>query len=178
MTNRLSSIDEETFRSEVLSQLSKNGRMGEETSSFIRTHNVRLKFRKQRHSAAAWTLNGDILINSMGIFKKNSSNNPYLLSLVVHETRHLQHGILTALSVYGELDAWQTGFRFYKKISSIPLDPVLEIILLLPLNWSRVNLAKAANLMKEYSQLYRINLLPLYPFHREIAWWLTRKEPK
>lgn len=178
MTIRISLLEEDTFRNEVLSHLSKNGGVGEETSSFIRNRNVRLKFRKQRHSAAAWTVNGEIHINSLGSVGNISSNNPYLLSLVVHETRHLQQGILTALSVYGELDAWQTGFRFYRKISSFQLDPVLEEILLLPLDWSRENLTMAAILMKKYSPVYRINLLPLYPLHREIAWWLTRKEPK
>jgi hypothetical protein len=178
MTARLSSVEEENFRSEVLAHLAKIGGVGEETVSFIQTRNVQLKFRKQRHSAASWTLNGDIHIDYMGRLEKILPNYPYLLSLVVHETRHLKQGILTALSVYGELDAWQTGFSFYKEISSSPLDPVIEEILLLPLDWSRGNLAKAAILMKKYSPMYRINLLPLYPLHREIVWRLTRKEPK
>jgi len=170
--------EEKSFRDNVLSQLSERGTVGAETEIFLRNRNVLLKFHRQKHSAAAWTLNGNIQINHELIPKSIALDNPTLLSLVVHEARHLQQGILTALSVYGELDAWQVGFRFYQEMTGAPLNPVLQEILTMPLNWSRTVLKEAAILMKRYSPGYRIDLLPLYPIQHEIAWWISRKEPK
>ena len=146
--SRFSMLEEMNFREEVLSQFARIGGVGQETGRIIQIRNIHLKFRKQKHSAAAWTLSGNIHINIEQYSDKNQTDNPFLLSLIVHETRHLQQGVLTALSVYGELDAWQVGFRFYKEISSSPLDPLIEKILLIPLDWSRGNLTEAASFMK------------------------------
>jgi hypothetical protein len=79
--------------------------------------------------------------------------------------------------VYGELDAWQVGFHFYQVMTGSQLNPTLQDILNLPLGWSRVVLKETADLMKAYSPGYRIDLLPLYPIHREIAWCISREEP-
>jgi len=169
---------ENLFRENVLSQLLKQGKVGAETVIFLRNRNVHLSFNKQKNSAAAWTLSGNIRLN-VDVFPYDSEiDEPYLLSLIVHEARHLQQGLLTALSVYGELDAWQVGFNFYKEMTGKPLEPVLREIIDLPLNWSRVNLKEASRLMKKYSPGYRIDLLPLYPIQHEVIWGLTRKEPK
>jgi hypothetical protein len=168
---------EESFRNEILSQLEKHSSVGVTTVEFLRKHNVSIKFRTKKHSAAAWTLTGNIELNLAMNQNRKPSKDPYILSLVIHEARHLQQGLFKALSVYGELDAWQVGFKFYKDLIGSPLDPLSEEILHLPLNWSRTELIKAAKLMKKYSPLYRIDLLPLYPLPHEIVWWVTRKEP-
>lgn len=175
--SRYQKSDELNFLNEVHSHLAKSGEVGGEISRIIRSNNIRLKFRKQKHSAASWTLTGNILINIEIFPKLVQADNPYLLGLIVHETHHLQQGFLTALSVFGELDAWQVGFRFYKEISNSKLNPYIEEILKLPLDFSRKNLKRAACLMKKYSPGYRIDLLPLYPLHHEIVWWLTSKMP-
>jgi hypothetical protein len=168
---------ENTFRENVLKELSKQGTFGKESEAFIRQHQVKLKLRRQTHSGAAWTLGGNIQLNAHDYSFDTQPNNPGMLSLVVHEVHHLRQGLLTALSVYGELDAWQVGFNFLQDMTGTQLDPVLQELLMLPLGFSREVLKGAANLMKAHSPGYRIDLLPLYPLHREIAWWVTRKEP-
>jgi len=168
---------EKTFRAQLLLQLANHGSVAAATGKYLQDKKVYFKFRKQKYSAAAWTLAGNIHINNQIDLPMGSSPDPYLLSLVIHETRHLQQGILKALSVYGELDAWQVGFKFYKEWSGSALHPVLEEILCLPLNWTRSDLKNAATLMKKYSPGYKIDLLPLYPLPAEIFWRLTRKTP-
>jgi hypothetical protein len=167
----------EPFQNHVCDELINCGPLGAETVTFMRDHKVRFKSSKQEHSGAAWSLSGNILLRKGDQLSPSKPVDPYLLSLVVHETRHLQQGFLVALSVYGELDAWQVGFRFYGSRLDAPLHPALQELLSLPLTWDRSLLRHAAHLMKVYSPGYRIHLLPLYPLHREIAWHITHKEP-
>ena len=48
----------------------------------------------------------------------------------------------------------------------------------LPLGWDRAVLSTARDLMREYAgRAYRVDLLPLYPLHRELAYVLTRRVP-
>ncbi|HBG74643.1 MAG: hypothetical protein A2X25_11470 [Chloroflexi bacterium GWB2_49_20] len=169
---------ERFFRDGVFKELAKHGALGVETGAFMRQQKTGLKFRRQAHSGAAWSLNGNIHLSADDYSLNSDPNNPGMLSLIVHEVCHLQQGFITALSVYGELDAWQVGFRFYQGMTGSPLKPILQDILNLPLGWSRVVLREAAGLMKAYSPGYRIDLLPLYPIHREIVWWISRKEPR
>lgn len=176
-TTRLSSSELRAISEGVICHLAKYKGVGVETCEYIRKHNVHLKFSKLIHSAAAWTFGGNIQLDIERSSGTTLYDDQYLLSLVVHETCHLKQGFLTALSVYGELNAWQVGFRFFKEISGVALHPVIEEVLDLPLNWSRENLSKAALLMKRVSPVYRIDLLPLYPIHQELLWRLFRKVP-
>ena len=168
---------ENLFRKSVFKELEKHGPLGLDAETFMREHKVNLRFRQQKNSGAAWTLAGNIHLNARDYSVDTKPDNPGMLSLVVHEVHHLRQGFLTALSVYGELDAWQVGFNFYKNMTNSSLNPILQELLDLPLGFSRDVLREAAKLMKAYSPGYRIDLLPLYPIYREIAWWLTRKEP-
>lgn len=169
---------EALFQKNVFKELAKYGSTGLDSVAFMRQHRVKLKFRLQKNSGAAWTLGGNILLNAQTYSTNSKPDNPGMLSLLVHEVHHLRQGFLTAFSVYGELDAWQVGFNFYQDMTGSPLNPLLQELLQLPLNYSRVGLKDATRLMKAYSPGYRIDLYPLYPIHREIAWWLTRKEPE
>jgi len=167
---------ESLFRNDIFKELARQGPLGLKSEAFMRQLNVRLKFRQQKSSGAAWTLSGNIHLNAHDYSINTHPDNPAMLSLIVHEVHHLRQGLLTALSVYGELDAWQVGFNFYQGMTASKLNPILREILELPLGFSREVLKQASKLMKTYSPGYRIDLLPLYPIHREIAWWVTRKE--
>ena len=169
---------ENIYRESVFKELAKQGPLGQASEAFMRQRKVSVKFRSQKNSGAAWTLAGNIHLNTNSYSKDTKPDNPGMLSLVVHEVHHLQQGLLTALSVYGELDAWQVGFKFYQGMTGSQLNPILQELMALPLGFSRDVLKEAARLMKAYSPGYRIDLYPLYPLHREIAWWLTRQEPK
>jgi hypothetical protein len=124
-------------------------------------------------------LTGNIQLQSR--YASNAPDAPYPLSLVVREVRHLQQGLFTALSVYGELDAWQVQFSFLKSLtgqyhSNSQNNAMLNDLMSLSLNQDRRVLTRALTLMKVYAgKGYRVNLLPLYPLPREIFFFITRK---
>jgi hypothetical protein len=96
-------------------------------------------------------------------------------TLIIHEVRHLQQGIATALSVYGELDAWQLEFRVYHRLKGKYPHPAIAELMTLPLELDRDLLKKAATLMQAYAgKGYRVDLLPLFPIGREIRYRIFR----
>jgi hypothetical protein len=163
----------------VLAILAKTGELGKESAEFILENKVRLHFKKYSKSTGArWFLFKQISLNTRYFSLETVLDDPNMLSLFVHEVHHLKQGAITALSVFGELDAWQVGYRFYKSIRPVKLHPALEEMLTLPLNWDRAILRRAATLMQDYAgKGYHSDWLPLYPIHKEIAYWLTRREP-
>lgn len=107
---------------------------------------------------------------------ESALENPRAMTLFVHEVRHIQQGKLTAMSVYGELDAWQVEFRLYKKLTGKTLKPELEDLLALPLSFDRSTLKRARHLMTRFAGFwYGAWILPLYPIHKELVYWVTRK---
>jgi hypothetical protein len=83
-----------------------------------------------------------------------------------------------ALSIYGELDAWQLEFRVYRTLLGKELPGALNDLLALPLGWDRAVLREARRLMQVYAgKRYRADLLPLYPIHQELAYRLFRVQP-
>jgi hypothetical protein len=161
---------------EKVADCSPEGRAAVE---YIRTHRTRIGFRRARRSVGAfWTLPGNILLNSFHYDNESVLNNPRAWTLLIHEVRHLEQGWLTALSVYGELDAWQHEFRAFQRITGGQLHPAVHEILSIPLGWDRPNLRRARSLMQTFAgRGYRADLLPLYPLHKEIRCWLKLGKP-
>ena len=170
---------DEIWRENLLTRLSQTGALGSEAVRYIREHGVRMSFRRYSKSTGArWFLFKRISLNSYYYSAESSLDDPKILSLIVHEIHHLKQGWRTALSVYGELDAWQVEYRFYKRIHPGKLHAAIEELLTLPLNYDRDNLRQAVKLMQAYAgKGYHVNWLPLYPIQKEIAYWFTRKEP-
>jgi hypothetical protein len=172
--------DRQSWVSELLNELALSGPEGRESEQYLRARKIRIGVRNQS-SGARWTLGRHIDLNPRYLL--GSPNSPYTLSLVVHEIRHIKQGPLTALSVYGELDAWQAQFRFLLEIAGgYPGVPgqaaVIRELLRLPLGWDRFALQAARGLMRKYAgRLYRVDLLPLYPLHHEILYCLVRRHP-
>jgi hypothetical protein len=99
-----------------------------------------------------------------------------MLSLLAHEVKHLQQGPIVSLSVYGELEAWQTGYHLYHQLSGDYPNDVIAEIMSLPLDWDRVILRRVRELMQVYAgKGYRVDLLPLYPINREVRYLITGK---
>lgn len=168
------------WKNAVLEKLSTAGGLGQDSAEFIRERKVQVKFRRYSKSTGArWFLWRQITLNTRHYSLDTSLDDPGMLSLLVHEVHHLKQGMLAALSVYGELDAWQVGYRFYKTFKGGTLHPAIEELLSLPLSWDRNVLCRAAELMQVYAgKGYHINWLPLYPLHKEVAYWLTRRKPQ
>jgi hypothetical protein len=165
---------------EAVQSLRDAGPEAVEALEYIARHRIRLGVRAQP-TGARWTADGRIELNPHLV--KYAPTHPDTLGLIIHEVRHLQQGPWTALSVYGELDAWQLQFRFLKSRPAQynedgTRSSVVEQLVALPLDWDRQVLAHARALMRYYAgERYRIDLLPLYPLPREIAFRLLHRQP-
>lgn len=154
--------------------------MGEEGRSavdFLRKRRRKIGFRRARPNIGAqWTVFGNIRLNSQYYTYETPLDNLRLKTLVIHEARHLQQGIVTALSVYGELEAWQLEFGIYYRVKGEYPHPAVAELMTLSLGYDRTVLKKAAHLMQSYAgKGYRIDLLPLFPLDKEIKYWITRQ---
>ncbi len=150
---------------------------GAEAVRFVREKRVRVGMKRARKSVGAfWTVGKSFYLNKLHYTMESALENPRAVTLFVHEVRHLQQGILVGMSVYGELDAWQYEFRLYKKLTGKELKPELEELLMLPLGYDRRVLRQAQRLMTKFAGVWYLAwLLPLYPIHKEVIHWVTRK---
>ncbi len=156
--------------------LDQCGQDGKSALDFIRANRISVSFHEQP-TAARWTLSRHIQLHPR--YADGDPGAAYPLSLIVHEVRHLQQGFFTALSVYGELDAWQLQFSFIKTLTGKYHDDshrdfIIRDLMSLPLSMNRDALLKARQLMRDYAgRKYRINLLPLFPLMDEIKFRLV-----
>ena len=160
----------------LLNAIAEIGDEGQATVNFLRARRTKIGFKLVRSNVAAfWTVFGNIRLNSHHYNYDTSLNDLRIKTLIIHEVRHLQQGIFKALSVYGELEAWQLEFSIYHRIKGKYPHAAIAELMNLPLEYNRDVLKKAAKLMQDYAgKGYRIDLLPLYPLGREINYWLTR----
>jgi hypothetical protein len=158
-----------------LEAVSTCGEEGREAVEYIRANKIRIGMRRARESVGAfWTLAKSAHLNTRHYTQESSLTDPYAWTLLIHEARHLQQGILTAFSIYGELDAWQYQYRTLKKLTGKQLSELHEELLSLPLNMERENLQHARKLMTRIAgKSYGANFLPLYPIHKEIKYWFA-----
>ncbi len=165
----------------LLLTVERGGPIARSAAGYIHQHGVRLGFHEQK-TGARWRPGQRIDLHPR--YLSGSPQDVYSISLVIHEVLHLQQGPLAALSVYGELAAWQLQFTFVRdRIGRFQEDPqkdsVMAEIMALPLGWDRNVLGAARRLMRRFAgPSYRINLLPLYPLQHEIAWTLFHTKPK
>jgi hypothetical protein len=163
----------------VLDRLNSASQEGAAAVSFIKNRNVKIGFRKQKSTGAMWTLKGNIYLNANSFSLSTPPTNPFMLNLVAHEALHLKQGILTALSVYGELEAWQLGFRIFQALGGRIASAALNELMGLQVEYDRAMLNKVRFLMQEYAgKGYRIDLLPLFPAWKEVGYFFTRKTPE
>jgi predicted SprT family Zn-dependent metalloprotease len=160
----------------LLARLPSTGEAGEAAHRYLSDHRVRVSVCKQP-TGARWTIFHSLEVNPMYADGKSDS---YVLSLLVHETHHLRQGLYKALSVQGELEAWQIQFAYIKalakKYSPNPQAEIViaELMTLSPSN--REHLKRARELMQKFAgKEYKIYYLPLFPLGSEIWFRLTGK---
>jgi hypothetical protein len=160
----------------LLDHVGEVGDEGLAAVQFIRTHKTQIGFKRVRPNIGAfWTIFGNIRLNSQYYTYDTPLDDLRIRTLIIHEARHLQQGMGTALSVYGELDAWQLEFRIYHRIKATYPHPAIAELMTLPLEYDRAVLKKAASLMQTYAgKGYRADLLPLFPTGREVRYWVIR----
>src|SRR6266540_5336185 len=123
------------WREQLLDAVENCSSEGKEAVSYIRTHKTHIAIRRARKSVGAfWTFTRAAYLNSVYYSRESSLANPGAWAILVHEVRHLQQGWLIALSIYGELDAWQYQFQLLKKLTGKQLVQSLEEILSIPLS--------------------------------------------
>lgn len=161
----------------LLGAVADLGEEGRAAVDFLRSRRTKVGFKKTRSSVSAfWTLPGNIHLNSHYYTYDTPLDDLRIKTLIIHEVRHLQQGVFTALSVYGELDAWQIEFGVYHRMRGNYPHPAVAELMSLPLVYDRNILRRAAGLMQDYAgQGYRVDLLPLYPWGRELRYWITRR---
>jgi hypothetical protein len=170
-------MDHSVWKEKLLEAISQLGAEGRAAVDFVRRRRTRISFGRARPSVGAyWTVFGNIHLNSRYYTYETPLDNLRMKTLIIHEARHLHQGMLTALSVYGELDAWQLEFGIYHRVMGQYPHSAIAEIMRLPLDYDRSVLRKAAQMMQAYAgKGYRIDLLPLYPLDREVRYWLTRQ---
>lgn len=161
----------------LLERVCEVGEEGQAAMEFVRKSRTRIGFKRVRPNVGAfWTIFGNIHLNSIYYNYDTPLDDLRVKTLIIHEVRHLQQGLATALSVYGELDAWQLEFRVYHRLKGKYPHPAIAELMTLPLELDRVILKKAAALMQAYAgKGYRVDLLPLFPIGREIRYWILRR---
>jgi len=159
---------------EAVAQLGEEGRAAVE---FLHIHKTKIGFKQVRPNVGAfWTVFGNIRLNSLYYTYETPFDDLRVKTLIIHEARHLQQGLMTALSVYGELDAWQLEFGIYHRIKRSYPHAAIEELMNLPLEYDRAVLKKAAQLMQAYAgKGYRADLLPLFPFGKEIKYKIIKR---
>ena len=163
----------------VLDHLGTASQEGTAAVSFIKNRNIKIGFRKQKSTGAMWFVNGYIYLNTNTYSLSTPPTNAFMLSLVAHEALHLKQGIVIALSVYGELEAWQLGFRIYQSLGGRLLSSALNELMGLQVRYDRDMLKKVRFVMQEHAgKGYRIDLLPLFPAWKELGYFFTRKTPE
>lgn len=170
-------MDQAVWLNTLLENVVQVGDEGRAAVDFIRARRTKIGFKLVRPSVGAfWTVFGNIRLNSHYYSYETPLDDLRIRTLIIHEARHLQQGLMTALSVYGELDAWQLEFRVYHRLKGKYPHSAIEELMTLPLEYDRSVLKKSATLMQAYAgKGYRIDLLPLYPWGREIRYWFTRR---
>lgn len=172
-------MDHNTWLNLMFEKLDGYGDEGRATVAYLKARRTKIGFKRTKSSIGAWwTIGRNINLNTRYYSYENSLDNTRVYTLLIHEARHLQQGFFTALSVYGELDAWQLEWRIYhQKHGSYP-KPSIEELMSLPLGWDRDVLRRAVQLMQDYAtKKYRADLLPYYPLGKEIAYRLFKKIP-
>lgn len=173
-------MEHATWLNLLFEKLENYGEEGNTTVAYLRAHRTKIGFKRTKPNIGAWwTIAKNINLNTQYYSYEKSLEDTRVYTLVIHEVRHLQQGFFTALSVYGELDAWQLEWNIYYRMHKRYPHPAIGELMSLPLGWDRVILRKAVQLMQAYAgKGYRADLLPLYPLGKEIRYRLFKSIPE
>jgi hypothetical protein len=128
-------VEHSIWKAGILDALTSLGEPGREAAEFLHVRKTRIGFwRVRKNVGAFWTVLRTIHFNSVYYSPNTNVNDAGMLTLLIHEVKHLQQGIFLALSVYGELEAWQLQFRLYHELTHAPMHPAIAELMTLPLN--------------------------------------------
>lgn len=157
--------------------------LSDEIVNYIKNKKIKIGFHKQYKSGGGWTL-----LKNITLTPGDDPFNPYVLSLIIHETFHLKQSVWMRLSMQGELRAWQYQRQTYPAIAKIKGNDIgaddeayggtkeswVKLANLSP--DSREDLETARGVMQSISKGYRSDCLPLYPLPQEIGFCLRQRK--
>ena len=164
------------WQAEILQELSTLSEEGRQAAEWLRAGKTQIGFARAGRSVAAfWTPLRNIRLNSRLYSRSSTHGDAYLLSILIHEAVHLRQGLIGALSIRGELEAWGLQFQVLRRLGKYRRHPALDELMETPLGWDRAALSHARKLMRQYAgRGYRADLLPLYPVGWELWYWIGR----
>jgi hypothetical protein len=150
--------DYDDWSQHILQNLQTAGKEGVATTEYILDNKVKIVTIENNATNMWWRLkiglHGLQIQNTLYVSRfiaDKHPDDPWALMLFVHETRHLQQGFRTAFSVYGEMEAWQLGFRIYQTLPNHgPVSQFVEDLLKLPL-------CHDASVLKQAQQLINLD---------------------
>ena len=155
--------------------------LNSEVLEYIQKKKIRIGFHKQYNAGGGWTF-----LKNITLTPGDNPTDPYVLSLIIHETFHLKQSIWARLSVQGELRAWQYQKQTYPQIAKTKgneIGAAHEAYGGTKVHWdkiatlsseSREDLKTAIGVMKSVAPGYRSDRLPLYPLPQEIGYFLKQ----
>jgi len=171
---------------EVIQRLLDIDELKDDVGGYLRDFGIKIGYHKQYKSGGGWTL-----LRNITLSPGDDPLNPYVLSLIIHETFHLKQSVWMRLSMQGELRAWQYQKQTYPAIARqkgaeigskgeaygdfrVTKEHWDELAKLSP--DSREDLEKAQEIMTKISPGYRSSCLPLFPLGMEFRYYWGRKE--
>lgn len=181
MSERLRQQGRPDWEVAALTRLGHSGERGLHAVGFVSQRNAPIRFGRQP-TGAKWTLWGMlfgpplIVLNAARAELMRQGRDAWTLSAIAHEVKHYEQGFWVALSVYGELEAWQLQIQVLRDLGAPPRHAAYLAIEQLPLTHDPAVLHEAARLMREASPGYRSDLLPLNPLPYTLRsawqrWW-------
>jgi len=172
----LEQAEQEAWFAQVLDVLRGAGPEARAFVDYIDQEGVTLGFSPQRHSSASWfdwrRLRRGIFLRPA--YARRDPHDPDLAVMIAHEALHLRQGVLEALSVRGELEAWQSEYALACRLSASRAVSAKAALTELDPN-SRDDLKRARALMGQIGgPAYRIGWLPLEPLPAEMRHWIRR----
>jgi len=166
-------------RQQVLEKLKNAEQLSNDVVNYIKNNKIKIGFHKQYKSGGGWTF-----LKNITLTPGDDPFDPYVLSLIIHETFHLKQSIWKRLCMQGELRAWQYQKQTYPEIAKTKGNEIganREAYGGTKEHWdklanlspdSREDLEKAREVMQNISKGYRSECLPLYPLPQEIGFFL------
>jgi RHS repeat-associated protein len=141
------------------------GPEGMHAVDYMLQNDVHLIFNQETQPAAWHPWSNDIYLDSDQYSLASDPANPYMLSVIAHEAVHLEQGGLPkAITLAGEVEAWQIGFTVYQTMTGqLPSgkDPLAagNIMTLDANNLSQSDLENTRQWMTDFDSGYRSDLL-------------------
>jgi hypothetical protein len=135
------------------------GDIGQWTQDLIHRKKIQIGCKRHGHGAAAsWDVFNPRRIwlddEYRDVGALSADQFAEMLSLIVHEAVHLDQPFFRRLTVIGELEAWQTGFRVFRQLAGRYPNALAARMMELPLQRHKSNISLTRQLMKQFNRAY------------------------